>query len=661
MLALRSVICLALLSTVASAAPRSKSLISLEYVPLDRFVHGKVLEMRGRKVRIHYDFEDAAQAKDFYYNRPFQKEGRGSFDLVDGMLRGIGGGGFSMGIAFEPDTVTSVKIRMDHPVRDAGLYFRNHRGGLRATLYALRETYFSRKDSQALGLNRIIEIGSVPSPMPGGTEFRYVAASTKPDVVEEVVYSVRMENKGNSNIMTIDDQEFSGADVGTHLADVEPGVFTNGGRAYFDEFTVEGKISEDWLKRNRVAMFLEKDIQNPANRLKATDKKALALMAGYLKGKAPVQEMLQAIANKKMIIFIREKLAQTIAESDKIADAIDGLESMLLSADLATRTFAFRILQKAIDIDFGYGPLANVDLRKEAVARFADYAKHRTEREAKGQAFLGGAWRTPEEVTELRLTWEFAREIRTDHFLLRTNVPEARAKDVARLLEAGYDAFRQFVGREPGTEQLPLSIFVFAKNKHFSQWCKNNGQERWAAYNRMIANDLGIGLTSWQFQGSEGVLNVAARLYYRATFNAVMPLWYEEGFANYFSWTGVFTWIRGKLTTGKPPGRGDLMHLKGATAADTWISVESLVGMGPRDLSDAKTRRLFYLESWALMTYLTQSEEFNSRWSEFVGRSLASNLEVGTRRVQGLQLFLESFEGKMKPLEAAWIAWIKKL
>lgn len=648
-----------LLSTVASAAP--KATLTLDHVPLDRFLHGKVVEMRGRQVRIHYDFEDPAQGKDFYYNRPFQKEGRGSFEVVAGVLRGAGGGGFSMGVAFEPDTATSVTIRLDHPVRDAGMYFRNHRGGLRATLYALRETYFSRKDSQALGLNRIIEIGSVPSPMPGGTEFRYVAASNEPDVVEDVVYSVRMENKGNSNTMTIGDKDFSGADVGTHLLDLEPGVFTNGGRAYFDDFIVEGKITEDWLKRNRVAMFLEKDLANPANRLKAVDKKALVLMAAYEKGKAPVQEMLESISNKKMIIFIRDRLAKAIAASEHVEEAIDGLESLLLSKDLATRTFASRILEKAIDIDFGYGPKANEDLRKEAIARFTDYAKHREEREATGQAFLGGSWRTPEEITKLRLTWEFAREIRTDHFLIRMNVAVGRAEDITRLLEAGYDAFRQFVGREPGTEELPLRVFVFAKNKDFSRWCKENDQDRWASYNRLIADDLGIGLTSWQFQGNEGVLNVAARLYYRATFKAVMPLWYEEGFAAYFSWPGAYSWIRGKLASGKKLGRGDRLFLQGGTVADNWIPVERLVGMGSRELRDAGTRKLFYLESWALLTFLTQSEEFNSRWSEFVNRARASNLEVGTRQVFGLRLFLESFEGKMKPLEAAWVDWIKKL
>jgi hypothetical protein len=661
MLALRSTLCLLVLATIASAAPKRKNAWTLDHVPLDRFLHGEVLEMRGRKVRIRYDFENPAQAKDFYYNRPFQREGRGSFDVVGGILRGVGGGGFSMTVAFEPDIVSSAKIRLDRPVRDAGLYFRNHRGGLRATLYALKETYFSRKDSQALGINRIIEIGSVPSPMPGGTEFRYVAASNDPEVVEEVVYEVRTENAGKKNIMTIGDNEFSGADVGIPLSDLEPGLFTNGGRAYFDEFVVEGKISEGWLTSNRVAMFLEKDIENPANRLKTTDKKALTLMKSFLAGKAPAAEMLEGIANPRMIIFVRERLARAVTESERVAEAIDGLENLLLSDDLATRILASRILVEAIDIDFGYGPRGDEDERKAAVARFTDYAKNRAEREARGQAFLGGAWRTPEEVAKLRLTWEFAREIRTDHFLLRTNLPEARAADTARLLEAGYDAFRQFVGREPGTEELPLTIFLFAKNKDFKAWCEANGQERWASYNRLIANDLGIGLTSWQFQGREGVLNVAARLYYRATFNTVMPLWYEEGFANYFSWTGVFTWIRGKLETGKPPGRNDLLFLKGAAAGEEWIPVETLVGMGPRDLRDAATRRLFYLESWALMTFLTDSEEFNSRWSEFVGRALGSNLEVGTRRVLGLQLFLESFEGKMKTLEAAFKEWIGKL
>ncbi len=73
----RTLVLLGLLVSVATAAPARRRPIYGD-VPLDRYLHGKVLEMKGRKVRIAYDFSDPEQYKDFYYKRPFRKAATGS-------------------------------------------------------------------------------------------------------------------------------------------------------------------------------------------------------------------------------------------------------------------------------------------------------------------------------------------------------------------------------------------------------------------------------------------------------------------------------------------------------------------------------------------------------------------------------------------------------
>ncbi|MCP3860971.1 MAG: hypothetical protein GY704_15070, partial [Phycisphaeraceae bacterium] len=420
------------------------------------------------------DFDDPEQAKDFYYNRPFQRQGHGSFGIAGGLMRGSGGGGLCTVIAFESDITASAIVRLERPVRDAGLYLRDHRGTLRATLFALRETFFSRKDNQALGLNRIIAIGSVPSAMKGATEFRYVAASGSPEVAEGESVPVTIIREGKVNTMKAHKEDWSGPDVGRPHGDVEIGLFTNGGRAFFDDLLIEGELSESWLRDRRVAMFLSKDIRNAANRLRKKDREALDLAKDFVAGKIPADEVLASLANAKVNVFVREAVSDQLVASDRIGETLAGLKPLLLSKDRGTRTFAGRILDRAIDMDFGFDPDDDKEERAAAVERFLDYNNNRGEREEKGQSFVGGAWRTPEELEGVRLTWEYAREIRTHHFLLRTNMPAEFAKEKAKLLEACYDAFRQHHGREPDPAQMPLRIYLFSENRDFETWCKRN-------------------------------------------------------------------------------------------------------------------------------------------------------------------------------------------
>ena len=71
-----------LASLIGPAAAKPAPKPTFGDVPIDKFVRGRILEMKGRKVRILYDFDDPEQAKDFYYNRPFQREGHGSLLLA---------------------------------------------------------------------------------------------------------------------------------------------------------------------------------------------------------------------------------------------------------------------------------------------------------------------------------------------------------------------------------------------------------------------------------------------------------------------------------------------------------------------------------------------------------------------------------------------------
>jgi hypothetical protein len=656
--AFRALLLLAVLASAVSAEPRRPEIGD---IPLDRFLRGDIQSMKGRTIRVRYDFEEPEQALDFRYHRPVRHERSGSFDVVDGQLRAIGVGGFFFNVELEPDSVVvTAKAKLAYP-DNMGLCVIDPRTPGRSTLFILKETFFSPRDNQTLGENVIVEHGSVPSAIPGHIEYRWVARLGKPELAENDEIVLKMVHGERRCAFGIGEEELKGAHVGSRLQVAMAGILANGGRAYVDEVTIEGTIREDWLALRRVAMFLEKDLENPANRLKRADRKVLALLRRYEAGKVELAEALEALANPKGLVFLREQLAAAIIKGGKAAAALDGLVPLLASTDRAARTFAARILAVAVDIDFGYVADASESSRTEAVGRITDYLGNREKNLAEGQKFVGGAWRTPAELEALRLRWEYAREIRTAHFLLRTNVTKEKSEDLAKLLEAGYDAFRQFLGQEPGTENLPLRIFVFAKNGEYAQWCKENGWERASSFYQLLIGERQLGLTTWQTHRNSGVLNVAARLFHRATFQGAMPMWYEEGFAAFFSKQGAYYWTPRGLVTGRLLPGNDLMHLAAAAGKNGWIPVLRLVGMEAADLERKETRRMYYLESWALMTFLTQSEEYNSRWSEFVARARAEKLDESNRRASGTRIFLECFEGRLERLEHDFIAWVRAL
>ena len=73
----------------------------------------------------------------------------------------------------------------------------------------------------------------------------------------------------------------------------------------------------------------------------------------------------------------------------------------------------------------------------------------------KGQRFFNGRWMTAAQETEFRRDFKFAWEVRTDHFLVKTNHSLERGVAVAKSLEEFYDNFFQiFAGFFNTPEQM---------------------------------------------------------------------------------------------------------------------------------------------------------------------------------------------------------------
>ncbi|MBT6154355.1 MAG: DUF1570 domain-containing protein [Planctomycetaceae bacterium] len=81
--------------------------------------------------------------------------------------------------------------------------------------------------------------------------------------------------------------------------------------------------------------------------------------------------------------------------------------------------------------------------------------KSHVENYEKGQRYFNGRWMTAAQETEFRRDFKFAWEVRTDHFLVKTNHSLERGVAVAKSLEEFYDNFFQiFAGFFNTPEQM---------------------------------------------------------------------------------------------------------------------------------------------------------------------------------------------------------------
>ena len=646
------------LATLAAGTASAK-VPSLGDVPIDRRFRGRIESLSGRRVKLVYDFDDPKQLQDFFYDRPFDHQGSGTFEWVDGKVRAAGIGGLRLDAVFEPDIVVTVKMAPGDPDRDIGLFLTAPRGLYHVMLFAAHESIFSAADGRAPGSQTIVELGGAKGQHRGGFDFRWVSQIPHDRIRPGVEALFRAEREGTTNRLRIDKSENNGKDYTSHFDVVAPGLYVGGGRATFDELVIEGTIDEDWLTRQRVALFLMDDLEHKANRLTKYDRKLVEFLAAHPGETDPMNpaEAVGLLGLSRVNVLLRERLAEELPKRAELHTVLLALEPLLGSKDDASRALGQRLLEACSPFDFGYSASATEASRQASADRAMDYARTRDEKQKAGLTYLAGAWRTREEVEVLRKQWEHAWEIPGPRVWLRTNLPEARAQDLSRLLEAGYDACRAVVGLEPRPEDLPLTVFVFAKKDEYTEWCRENGRDEYAHFYRLVVDEDRLGLTAWEQNRADDVLNVLARLYLRSATGAVMPLWYEQGFCSFFCGNGVYRWSRGELALGHPLSK--LGVLRSEVGGEGWLPLDQLIAIESADLrADPKVNEMFYFESWALWRFLHEDEASQSRWSEFVGRARGAGLDEGNHNKVGAEIFRQAFEGRMDELEARWRKWL---
>jgi Flp pilus assembly protein TadD len=193
-------------------------------------------------------------------------------------------------------------------------------------------------------------------------------------------------------------------------------------------------------------------------------------------------------------------------------------------------------------------------------------------------------------------TWT---QVRSTHFVVNTDAGADRGRQLTLRFEQMRAIFGQLILRSEVNLPIPLTIIAFrtsdemqahvpvfqGKAVDLSGFFVGRPDRNYIVLDLSAAND------------STTVVHEYAHMLLDSNYPPT-PLWFDEGFADYFSTIGV---QRNGVELGKaPPGYNELLR------SSQWIPLGELLQVGP----DSKTynlsdrRGLFYAESWVLVHYL---------------------------------------------------------
>ncbi|GEM_PF-1764791 len=229
-----------------------------------------------------------------------------------------------------------------------------------------------------------------------------------------------------------------------------------------------------------------------------------------------------------------------------------------------------------------------------------------------------GKWYTREEYTSLRAKWENAHEVKTTHYDIRTNYDEDFAQELGALCEVAYEDFKRFYGGiEPKLEAKDrMTLYAFASYEDYRKYCvEHNAEAQLQAAGFAVSNSNVV--VGWNKTGEPAdflatMAHEAAHLFYfRIAKGLAAPSWYAEGMATQFEgfeWTGS-SYAYNRLS------RARLPFVKQAMDQRRHIPIAELVKSDALSLinSDTDKALLFYAECWALVYFLTQTEQTEFR------------------------------------------------
>ncbi|KAF0244588.1 MAG: hypothetical protein FD180_2406 [Planctomycetota bacterium] len=279
------------------------------------------------------------------------------------------------------------------------------------------------------------------------------------------------------------------------------------------------------------------------------------------------------------------------------------------------------------------------------------------ELQARGFRKRDGKWLSREEIDALCSDWSNAWTEQTAHYVIKTNVGESFAKDLAALIEVDYAALREFYGgREPSLPKSEkMTLYAYRSYEDYRKYCvDNNAQDCLNAAGFARSNSTTV--VGWNKVGSTKTLlqtmaHEAAHLYYyQVCPGSRAPSWLAEGMATYFE---GFRWT-GKAFTYNFVSDIRLPFVRDAMKKGTHLPLATVLESDALTLinKDHETALLYYAECWSLNYFLSKTT--NAAWRQAY-TEYRKGVEAG--KTDPLSKYFPDMTG----LEKGWIEFVKEM
>jgi hypothetical protein len=339
---------------------------------LDAFFKGQVVALtKDKVVTLRYDFSSKEQLADWKQGVPWpiaQEPGE-TMGWFDDRLEVKGSTGARHLAEWSGDIWVTATLTLDGD-RDLGGFLIPADEGDSYAAFTLGEAYFHAWDKKAGGTHSIIKFGKQWQETGGDfIGFRYVSGRPPPAPIkpgDTVSFAFGIE-KGKLGL-NAGDLNLRGADpspAGKRFKQHRPGFYAIKGRMLVDNVTITGRLSEEWLAAEKVALRTEKPLGEAAGG--GLDPAVQALVAGYAAGTSPLADLVKGIADAGAPKAARDALAEAVSAGPR--KAVNGVLDLLYSPDVESRAYGAGIVKRLLGKDYGYQPKAGEEQRRDAIRR----------------------------------------------------------------------------------------------------------------------------------------------------------------------------------------------------------------------------------------------------------------------------------------------------
>lgn len=248
------------------------------------------------------------------------------------------------------------------------------------------------------------------------------------------------------------------------------------------------------------------------------------------------------------------------------------------------------------------------------------------------------------------------REIRTAHYLIRTDIESDFADEMAVRMDAMFDEYsRRLAEFTPDREFKVMDVYLFQRKQDYMAFTHNRFPNTGGIFISGRQNLLAGFLES---QGRDALRRVlhheAFHQFAHVAISPNLPIWLNEGLAQVFEeglWTGS-TFILGQV----PPRR--LRQLQADIDAGRMVDFEAFLGMSreqwAKNLADDANRGATqYTQAWAMVHFLIHAEDgaFRKRLIEML-KLIHDGKDADTA-------FRTSFSPNFKGFQKRFVDWVK--